>query len=113
MQETRGLVGTVDIQGQIAGAIEIHHGDPVGHQPVFGGLLARDRNLDALPDTRQGLDEQRDGAARTDPDHAPIFDVVERGLGGAPLVPSWFMVLACGLPVLSYGRCEPRDADRS
>ena len=38
VEETRGLVGAVDIQGQIAGAIEIDHGDPVRFEQCFGGL---------------------------------------------------------------------------
>src|SRR5699024_10440854 len=79
------LVGTVDVQRQRSGGIEVVHRDVVLPEQGGGGLGAGDGTLDAVADTGQRLDEIGHGGAGADADDGAVLDELHGGFGGETL----------------------------
>ena len=72
-----GLVGTVDIEIDVAGARQLRDLDPQGLEPGGGVLGAGDDRIEALRVIRQGVDEEIDRAAGADPQRNAVPEVVD------------------------------------
>src|SRR5262249_25653601 len=80
------FVGAVDVQRELAGAVEIDDADAERGQQRRALLRARHRGVDATLDAAELVDEVRDGRAGADADDAAVLDERDRLLRGKALL---------------------------
>ena len=81
-QMRRDFIGAVDVERQVFHTVQIVNRDAQGLQFRCRAVGAGHCAVDAMLDFAQRSDEKIRGRAGADADHAAVFDIANRGLGG-------------------------------